>query len=228
MSAAEMVSYRESGSLYGWVKISLYAQVVVALVSIWSSAMEYQLLTGMQSGAYTADTSSALLRLAESNDARQGIVAMIYIVVFVVSGFLILRWIHRANVNARALGAKEMKFTPGWSIGWYFIPIFNLWKPYQAIKEIWKASVNPLSWQSQKAPALLAWWWFVWLIAGFLGNAAFRISAKSESLGALVFANVMNQASDVVGLALSIIFLLIVKKIQEMQDAHRNSAMAIQ
>jgi len=59
------------------------------------------------------------------------------------TSILFLMWIYRANSNARQLGAQGMKFSPGWSVGFYFIPILWFWKPYQAMKEIWQASKAP-------------------------------------------------------------------------------------
>ena len=49
-------------------------------------------------------------------------------------------WIHRAASNLPALGRYGMKFTPGWCVGWFFIPFANLVKPFQAVKELWRAS----------------------------------------------------------------------------------------
>src|SRR6266404_5443429 len=35
-------------------------------------------------------------------------------------------WVYRANLNARALGGKDMRFSPGWAVAWFFIPVMNL------------------------------------------------------------------------------------------------------
>ena len=71
------------------------------------------------------------------------------------TGILVLTWIHRANHNARQLGADDMRFTPGWAVGWYFVPIAWFWKPYQAMKEIWLASANPSDWRGRPVSPLL-------------------------------------------------------------------------
>lgn len=163
-----------SESLTKWVKWFLYIQVAVAIVSLISGNMEYQLLSAYENGVYTSQEKA--VADGEANDARQGIIGMVYLAVFIISGIMILKWIYRANYNARQLGAKDMKFTPGWSVGWYFIPIFTLWKPYQAMKEIWKASSNPDNWSEAKASSILPWWWFFWLANSFLGQAVMRMS----------------------------------------------------
>ena len=148
--------YKDSSSLTQWVRYMLYIQIVVAIISMGSNFLEYQLLSDYQNGVYTSQDKA--VADGEASDQRQQEVALIYLALFIVSGFLILRWIHRANYNARQLGAQKMKFTPGWSIGYYFVPILILWKPYQAMKEIWKASHNSIDWSSDKGGAILVLW----------------------------------------------------------------------
>ena len=72
---------------------------------------------------------------------------------------LFLMWVYRANYNVRCLGARDLRFTPGWSVGWFFVPIANLWKSYQVMKEIWQASINVVDWQSQRIGSLLLCWY---------------------------------------------------------------------
>lgn len=208
--------FKSSESLTKWVRFMLYAQILIAAVSIGSGYLEYQLLTDYQNGAYTSQELA--IADGEASDARQGIVAILYMVIFVVSGFLILRWIHRANYNARQLGAKNLNFTPGWAIGYYFVPILTLWKPYQAMKEIWKASKNPSDWVSQNTSAILPIWWTIWLISAFLGQALLRFSLRAEELSELINLNLLTQASDLLDIPLALIFLSIVNRIYKMQE----------
>jgi hypothetical protein len=76
-------------------------------------------------------------------------------------------WIHRVNSNARALGAHGMRFSPGWAVGWFFIPIMNLFRPYQIVRELWKASdperVN--DWEQIPTPIWLKAWWALCLLS---------------------------------------------------------------
>ncbi len=214
--------FRNSESLTNWVRYMLYAQVLVALISIVSGYFEYQLLSDYQNGVY----ASPELAVAdgEASDQRQGLITIIYMVVFIVSGFLILRWIHRANYNARQLGAENMAFTPGWSIGYYFIPILTLWKPYQAMKEIWKASKNPSDWGSSGTSSILPIWWTLWLISGFLGQTLFRLSMRAEELPELLNLNLITQVSNVLDILLVLVTLAVVNGIYQMQMSRNESA----
>lgn len=199
----------------------LYAQVIIAMIALASGNMEYQLLSDYQSGVYTSQEQAVADGLA--SDERQRLVAIIRLIVFVVSGALILRWIHRANYNVRQLGAENMKFSPGWSIGYYFIPVLALWKPYQAMREIWKASKEPSDWASQDASAILTLWWSLWLVSGLLGQAVFRLSSRAEDIEDLMTLNVVSQLSDGIGIPLALVLLGIVNRVHSMQ-CHQFSA----
>lgn len=208
-------TFIDSTELTKWTKWFLYLQVVVAVIALISGGLEYQLLNDFQNGVYTSQAKA--VAAGEANDSRQQIIGVIQFIIFVVSGILILKWIHRANFNVRQLGGFEMQFTPGWSIGWYFIPFANLWKPYQAMKEIWKASINPQDWKNQPVPSLLGWWWFFWIVSNMFENASFRMALKADQINELIAVNVVTQLSDVMEIPLSLTVLAMVKKIYEMQ-----------
>ncbi len=117
-----------------------------------------------------------------------------------------------------------MEFTPGWSIGYYFIPILTLWKPYQAMKEIWKASKKPSDWASQNTSGILPIWWTLWLISNFLGQAILRLSMRAEELNELINLNIITQISDILDIPLALVLLAIVNSIHNMQKGHLESA----
>jgi hypothetical protein len=85
------------------------------------------------------------------------------------------------------------------------------------MKEIWKASSNPISWESQSVPSLLPWWWFFWILYGALGNASFRLTVRAEEIDQLMTANVVTQLSDIAGFPLSLLLIAIVSKVYAMQ-----------
>jgi hypothetical protein len=90
-----------------------------------------------------------------------------------VAGVLSLVWIHRVSRNANRL-AGGLPISPGWAVGWYFVPVGAFWKPFEAVEQAWKASVAPAAWRSVPTPALLRWWWGFWIGAGVL-SAVFGV-----------------------------------------------------
>ena len=225
MSQEQTAAFKDPEGLTKWTKWFLYAQVVITGIAIISGLLEYQLLSDFKNGVYSSEDLA--VAAAEANDVRQGIVGILQFFIFVVSGIFILKWIYLSNYNARQLGATDMAFTPGWSIGWYFIPIANLWKPYQAMKEIWKVSSNPHSWKSQSVSSLLPWWWFFWVVGNMFSNVSFRLTMRAEEINEFIFANVVTQISDIIGIPLSLIVIAIINRVYAMQISHIKSEQSI-
>ena len=218
MSSVEE-GFKSSESLTKWIRYVLYAQILIAILSIIFGILEYQLLSGYQEGVY-ASLKEAFADGEVAIQLLQGI-GIASLIAFVASAVLILKWIYRANYNARQLGAQNMTYTPAWSIGYYFIPIFNLWKPYQAMKEIWMASKNPLDWRFTKISPILPIWWALWIISNLLNQSIFRLSASAEELPELMNLNIMSQVSNVLDIPLAIVTLAIVNGIYRMQSSHK-------
>jgi hypothetical protein len=87
-----------------------------------------------------------------------------------------LLWMHQAAKNVRAFGQQGLEHTPGWCVGWWFIPFASLWKPFTAMREIWKASdpetVGPraaMDWRAAPVPPTMPAWWAVYVVNGFIG-----------------------------------------------------------
>lgn len=91
-------------------------------------------------------------------------------------------WIHRAHANLFAAGLEGLQFTPGWSVGWFFVPIAFLFKPLEAMVELWNAS--QLKPEGYKAPTgrLLPVWWGFWVVGNGILNVSARIGGAESTL----------------------------------------------
>lgn len=156
---------------------------------------------------------------AEANDMRQGIAGGIFALTFFPTHIIFGMWIYRAAVNSRGFGAWGMRDTPGWSVGWYFIPIMNLFRPYQCMKEIWQVSGNPEDWQSQSGSPVLVTWWTIWLISSFLDNLTNFANKNDTSISALQHSTVISMISFVGGIAVTIAAIKLIRTLIQRQEA---------
>ena len=72
--------------------------------------------------------------------------------------------------------ARGLRYTPGWAVGWLFVPFANLVVPYFVFTEIWRNSIPATADASdgsakRSSPLLIGWWIvnilpFVILVAG--------------------------------------------------------------
>jgi hypothetical protein len=92
-----------------------------------------------------------------------------------------------------------------------------LWKPFQAMREIWQASAQPGNWKNVQTPPLLGWWWGLYLASQVLSNVAYRLSEKIDSMDDAVLASVITTLSNISGSALDVLAFLVVAKIAQNQ-----------
>lgn len=214
--------FRDPTALTKSLKVLLYVSIAVDVISLLSGGFEFQLLRDIRDGRIA---SASIDAAADANDTRQQVIGIVMFLLYLVTGICFLVWIHRANSNARALGAQDMKFTPGWAVGWYFIPVANLWKPYQAMKEIWQASANPAGWQSETRGAILPIWWFLFLATNVLSNVSLRLQWRAKMIEDFLLSSVASMIADVASIALDFAALTLVAGIFRLQmtQAHRGT-----
>jgi len=91
---------------------------------------------------------------------------------FLVCIVVFLMWLYRARRNLPSLGVIDARWSPGWAIGWWFVPIMALFRPYQLVREVWQASDPTTSpgWRRDTPPGFFGWWWGLFLTFSIFGN----------------------------------------------------------
>lgn len=160
MNHAEQPEFRNTTVLTLALIGAVAGFVVMSEIGIWSGFQEIQLLNRAQAGQVIYDD------WAYANAQRQAFVGGLLMLTFVVSAALFLRWVAVSNANAQRLTSRGMNFGPRQAAIWFFVPAANLWKPYQAIRETFRASHPDFSdnWKQAPVPRFLSLWWGLWLI----------------------------------------------------------------
>jgi hypothetical protein len=215
-STTVSTGYLDPTELSKWLVGLLAASIVLNVIAVGSGVAEYSLLTRIQAGDIPDD--SLRTSLAQASDTCQQLIGIAQIILFAVTSIVFARWIMWANYNVRQLGAKDLQFTPGWAVGWYFIPIANLFKPYQAMAEIWCAAQSPESWPTIARGALLRSWWALILIDGLVTNAATRIALSANTIEQIIFGSGLMIFSDAISTATCWVALQLVRQITAFQS----------
>jgi hypothetical protein len=129
-----------------------------------------------------AVTAGAIILPAGSDIVVIG--AAVLIVEAIATVVVVSIWIHRVNANAHSF-ADGLSITPGWNIGWFFVPIASFWKPFQGIKETWQASRDPEQWPYVPVPDALRVWWGCWIAGNALTNISMRLDGMDSPLTVL-------------------------------------------
>ena len=61
--------------------------------------------------------------------------------ILAVTAVVFLVWVYRASANAHALGFGDLKFRPGWAVGWWFVPIANLIQAPRTMLELYRVAL---------------------------------------------------------------------------------------
>lgn len=141
-----------------------------------------------------------------------------YSAVFLVAVVFVALWIYRAHANLRAAETDTLAFTPGWAVGWYFVPFANFVQPFKAMRELWAVSRGEHdSFGSETDPRLKAWWG-AWLAGNVLSYFAMRYTVSDQTT-----AMSLGQALDIVstGIAMFAAWLL-AQIIEEINVAQRD------
>jgi hypothetical protein len=108
--------FKKISTLGLWIKRLFGLWALIEIFALLFSFMQYQLLT---QDAYTS-------REANANEVRQIAIVTVELLVYLCASILFLVWVYRVNVNVRVMGAVGLRISPRWSVGFFFIPIFNL------------------------------------------------------------------------------------------------------
>lgn len=207
--------YRNNDGLVRWTVSLLYIYAAICAAAAVSGYLELDFLTRVKTQVFMSD--EALLDEATAIDDRQMVVAILGLASFIVTGVTSLVWVYRANVNARAMGA-DLETSPGWAVGWFFVPFAALVMPFLAMRDLWKGSASPGSWREQSVPNLLmgAWWTFL-IVGSVLAVAGLRIDLSTEELDGYILSSQLTIASTVSDIVAAPLFATIIRGIHRMQ-----------
>ncbi|MEU9101141.1 DUF4328 domain-containing protein [Streptomyces sp. NPDC048361] len=195
------------------------AIAVTVLLAVTAVVYLFAVYTGFVLHGVTGDLVShtrADIRYADTLYSLSGAMQMMALL---ATATVFIIWFHRVRGNAEVFTPEACTRGKGWTIGGWFVPIGNLWIPYQVAREIWTASaqtapdgsVRPFS----RRPLTL--WWGVWtssLVIDRLGWAAHRNAETTESLQRAYDITIL---ADVLGVAAALLAIGFVRRLTGMQ-----------
>ena len=204
----------------GIVIFFLAAYIAVGLLAIVSSLMHGSFYSGMAAGADVSDEQATLLQMLSAG------VALLFLVVYIGCIVAFCFWIHRAYRNLRALGNPQtsLEHSPGWAVGFFFIPFANLVMPYRVVKEIWVKSDPRVRTQQDYlyAPpvstALVLAWWLMWIASNVLVNGADRLSGGSTDPSTLAWMANLDIVANSARVVAAVLAILVVRGIDRRQE----------
>lgn len=213
------------------LRFLLLLGAIVSLVAALSDLIEIQLLSRVAAGEELSDVETA------ANDTRQGLVAVVQLLALLATTVAFLTWFYRSHKNLTALGATDVKYSSGWAIGGFFVPIMALYRPFQIMKEVWRGSkpeesmtvpgLQPFAQPArEETPSIVSWWWGLFLISTFLGQFSLRLMFRAEqTVGVLQVSAWTTFGSDVTDVAGLLVTAALVQRVTSRQADQWNRMM---
>jgi membrane protease YdiL (CAAX protease family) len=111
---------------------------------------------------------SALADVRDGDDAVDAS-ASILVLLNIALLVLIIIFLYRAVKNTETWNREKEKWTPGWAIGGWFIPLANFVIPFLVVRETWqRSSPSYVAGTSERPSTGLLWGWWLLFIVGIV------------------------------------------------------------
>ena len=136
---------------------------------------------------------------------------------------LLIIWMWRVAKNAELSGRDHPRFSPGWTIGGWFIPFANLVIPLLVMQDLWRASDPTVprgdrDWRRAKGSALVGVWWAAHVVAA-LRFATGSDSRSRSDLEHLRRADHLAAFGSLAAIAAAVLLIFVVRGITRRQEA---------
>lgn len=155
-----------AATLFFWA--SIIVSMLVAATTLWQFSLWGRIGSG----------TGFSVPEAEFSDAVSMGLGLLDIGLLVGTAISFLMWFHRVRTNLPPLGIADARWSPGWAVGWWFVPVMSLFRPYQVAAEIWRASdpaATPAGWHERPVAAVLGWWWALFVASTIVEQVSFRL-----------------------------------------------------
>lgn len=148
-----------------------------------------------------------------------------FLIVFAWSGIVIGRWTYRSMKNLRAMG-YDTTVSPGWAVGWHFIPVALLWMPFRAMAQIWRGSIDGTPTGDATLPGSMRIWWACWVLGNGISFSAFQMQESGlaiddfEQVKLGLGAEMLSSAMHIIS---ALLLMSIIKRVTAAQQENRSS-----
>ena len=185
----------------------IWIMLMLDVVLLLSNLMQYHLLDTAANGGEISIAD------AEANDMRQQVLAVVYMITFIISIVTFLQWFRRAHFNL-STQVPKLEHSENDTLWSWFIPILSLYAPYNIMKALYKKTDDVLGeklrlYTHGLSTKYLGWWWALWIIGGVIEKIGYFQLKDADTVSELIVVTNLN----IITLFWSIFLCLITIKI---------------
>lgn len=169
----------------------------------------------------------SILEQPELNDATESLtlydwVIFLSFILLIVTYCVFGRWIWVASKNL--WDHMVLNYSPASNIWWHAVPFMNLYKPFDAMREIWSKSIRTddsyigvNEGYSVEIPIYMKIWWAGWIISNLAANISFRLPIGQTS----VILDIVSAAAAIVS------YYFVIRIITDITDAQEKGISSV-
>lgn len=169
------------------------------------------------------DEDQAFGALTDAYLEREALIDTAWLAVYFVTAVVFGRFIYVAKKDLRELRVTDLQFSPGWSVGWFFVPLANLWMPYKAMAESFRASdptcLDRRAWKGCRVPGIVKAWWAAWITSNLVGRFSASIWDSAASPEEYLLAGQVDVAAGMIDVLLTVLAIMLVGALVERRQA---------
>jgi hypothetical protein len=210
MAMTDNYAFAKSGL---WIKRSLLLYIsVLAVESLACLAVVAALW-----GAADLEPGSSQLRLAGVGLLAMSACGLIQLIVYIAIVVLFLRLLYKAVQKARDFSTPFSYVSPGWAVGYWFIPLMNLYRPLEVVKALFKACAAQAGADAKPKAGeqLLGAWWAFWILGNIVSWIFFRMDTDMSTQAGIVTYVEFDLGLNLLLIAGALLFMQVVKRLVE-------------
>ena len=201
-----------------WLKRSLTVYVAaLAVESLACLGVIALLYGGDMSAGPTQRVGLCLLIMAACSFVELGM--------NIALAVLFLRMLYKAVQRAQGFATPFTYVSPGWAVGYWFIPLMNLYRPFEVVKALFKACTAEAGGKPAAGEQLLSAWWALFLLSNIVGWMVGRMDTDlTTAAGILTYAE-YTLGSNLLFIAAAWLFWLVIQRlVVAMGDTDKSEA----
>jgi len=194
----------------------IWIWLIVNLISLFSSYLQYELLTQLSNGVEIANYK------LEQNDSREQLLGVVTLIVSIISAVTFIQWFRRAYFNLHSL-VPNLTYTEGWAAGSWFVPIIGFYRPYQIMMELYNKTTARL--EESKLIDNQSYdyyyvkvWWALWIIVSIIGRVVYKYMSEAETIDKFIDYTVFSMVQSILYIPLSIFTIKVIKEYSKFEN----------
>ena len=157
------------------------------------------------------------------SEVAYALVGISQLAALILAAVFFIRWFHLAHLNLSLFSDNATAYSSRWAIWGFFVPILNLVRPQQVMREIWDRTSRRWDQETARVVGLLRpadrvnVWWGFFLTTSFLGNAVGRIAFRATTAQETLHATWVTLFADALDIAAVAAALVVVRSVTELQ-----------